>query len=328
MFKFNTALSLEDLPSPPPGKTGWPWTQQSQPLPERIPDGSQWPRISIVTPSYNQGQFIEETIRSVLLQGYPNLKYIIIDGGSTDQSVEIIKKYGKYLTYWVSEPDKGQSHALNKGIGMTTGDIFTFLNSDDLLAPNVLARVARYFGKNIDTLVLCGGFREIDRDGRTLREKIKIPAITWDDLVLVKTYQPQPGTFWRTQVFSEIGQFREDLHYYFDQEFFIRLLMKYRLETLQGIFAYPRIYQETKSQSNSPDIVKERHNTILEFLPKVKGKLFSKLLTYRFVKLTYVGNHIISMPTNKLKKIFESMNNPILWSSPTFIKKLFLNQTN
>ena len=137
--------TLAELPTPPAGKTGWPWTVETPPLPPARPDGSPWPRISIVTPSYNQGQFIEETIRSILLQGYPDLEYIIIDGGSTDQSVEIIKKYEPWLTYWVSEKDRGQAHAINKGFARVSGEIGGYLNSDDFYLPNALSAAAVSF---------------------------------------------------------------------------------------------------------------------------------------------------------------------------------------
>ena len=111
------------------------------------------PRISIVTPSFNQGQFIEKTICSVLDQNYPNLEYVVIDGGSTDETVEIIKKYAKHLTYWVSEPDRGQSHAINKGLAHCTGDVFNFLNSDDYLEPGALFHVAEAWNEKTDAAV-------------------------------------------------------------------------------------------------------------------------------------------------------------------------------
>lgn len=134
--------TIAELPPPPPGKTGWPWTVESPQLPDVMPDGKPWPRISIVTPSYNQGRFIEETIRSVLLQGYPDVQYIIVDGGSTDGTAEIICKYERFLSHWTSGPDRGQAHAINKGLADCTGTIFNWINSDDIVAPGAFALVA------------------------------------------------------------------------------------------------------------------------------------------------------------------------------------------
>src|SRR5665811_68289 len=125
--------SLRNLPHPRSTKIGWPWTVEPQSLPAIRPDGSSWPPITIITPSYNQGQFIEETIRSVLLQGYPNLEYVIIDGGSSDGSLEVIQKYSPWLAHWVSEPDGGQSQAINKGFARAHGEVIAWLNSDDVL---------------------------------------------------------------------------------------------------------------------------------------------------------------------------------------------------
>src|SRR5262249_30682863 len=144
------------LPPPPLGKSGWPWTRGRLVLPPKRPDGSPWPRLSIITPSYNQGQFIEETIRSVLLQGYPDLEYMIIDGGSTDNTVEIIRKYDPWLEYWVSERDRGQSHAINKGFRRSSGALLGWLNSDDVLLPNALATVATALGSPEQRVLIAG----------------------------------------------------------------------------------------------------------------------------------------------------------------------------
>ncbi|MCH8077935.1 MAG: glycosyltransferase [SAR324 cluster bacterium] len=125
--------TLQELPPPPPDKVGWPWTEGSALQPAATPGGDDWPMISIVTPSFNQGQFIEETIRSVLLQGYPNIEYLILDGGSTDETVDIIRKYEPWVSYWVSEPGDGQSDAIDQGWARSSGEILELLNLISLM---------------------------------------------------------------------------------------------------------------------------------------------------------------------------------------------------
>src|SRR5436190_764759 len=133
---------LVEVAAPPSGKKGWPWTEESSPPPTQASPSRDWPRITIITPSFNQVQFIEETIRSILLQGYPNLEYLVLDGGSTDGSVEIIKKYSRWIDFWRSEPDGGQSAAINSGLKRGNGAYATWINSDDLLCKDALIRQA------------------------------------------------------------------------------------------------------------------------------------------------------------------------------------------
>src|SRR5579872_7498135 len=142
---------IHDLPPGPLGRSGWPWTAEKAPsFPPRMPDGSMWPSISVITPSLNQSPFLEETIRSVLLQGYPHLEYIVMDGGSTDKTVDVLKKYEAGLTYWESRRDHGQAAAINKGFHRATGQIVAFLNSDDYYQPGALAAVAQVFMQQPD----------------------------------------------------------------------------------------------------------------------------------------------------------------------------------
>jgi hypothetical protein len=149
-----TKAFIHSLPPPPSGKTGWPWTEETPAAVRALPGGRPWPRISVVTPSYNQGEYLEETIRSVLLQGYPNLEYVVIDGGSSDGSVEILRKYEPWVARWLSEKDRGQAHAINKGLAEATGEVAAYLNSDDYYLPGALQHVARsWAAKRFDVFV-------------------------------------------------------------------------------------------------------------------------------------------------------------------------------
>jgi len=170
------------------------------------------PRISIITPSYNQGQFLEETILSVLNQNYPNLEYIIIDGGSTDNSVEIIKKYEDRLAYWVSEKDRGQTHAINKGFKRATGDIVNWLNSDDLLEQGALKILAKEIEKNPAADFYFGDFSVIDSEGRKLFYR-KSPPYQFATLFWGRQLSSQPAVFFRRNLLENIGYLDENLNF-------------------------------------------------------------------------------------------------------------------
>jgi glycosyltransferase involved in cell wall biosynthesis len=218
------------------------------------------PKISIVTPSYNQGQFIEETICSVLDQHYPNLEYIIIDGGSTDNTVEIIKKYEKYLKYWVSEKDRGQSHAINKGLKYCTGDIFNWLNSDDLLTIDSLAYISEMFRKHPQIEVLSG--RELHFGLK--EEEFKYGTIVHDDLEtnLIHGVIYQPSTFWRLPIIKNIGV-NEKFQYLMDTDLWIRYVAQEgtgKVAKTDTLLAKFRKHNSSKTMSFSSRFKLERES--------------------------------------------------------------------
>jgi len=181
------------------------------------------PKISVVTPSYNQGQFLEQTILSVLGQNYPYLEYIIIDGGSTDNSVEIIKKYADKLAYWVSESDHGQSHAINKGFEKSTGDILCWLNSDDIYMPDIFQFVTENLNINESQILTgnCIHFSESDSEGVKAEGCNIVQYFSEFDLQNAD-FITQPSTFWTRKTWESVGNLNEDIDFVFDWEWFLR----------------------------------------------------------------------------------------------------------
>ncbi|MBW7881356.1 MAG: glycosyltransferase [Caldilineaceae bacterium] len=266
--------TIRDLPAPPNGRTGWPWTEESPPLPATMPDGAPWPRISIVTPSFNQGRFIEETIRSVLLQGYPNLDYIIIDGGSRDETVEIIRKYEPWLSYWVSEPDQGQSDAINKGLSRADGQYFNFLNSDDFLAPGALRVVAEGFGS---AHILAGGCRNFyddtyEEEGIIWNRELEIPQITGFHKGNFAYHQP--AVWLRTDLAIRCGSFDDRFHYMFDREMLLRYLSLFpEVRYVNARLANFRLHPGSKTTSYGAGASRffREHVLVFEKLSRCEG---------------------------------------------------------
>lgn len=208
------------------------------------------PRITIITPSFNQGKFLEQTILSVLNQNYPNLEYIIIDGGSTDESVEIIKKYEDKLSYWVSEPDNGQAHAINKGLAHATGDVFDWLNSDDYLEPGALNEIGNYFSEHPESSVYCGYTHcFFDVDKVTSHEyRMGVKETVTDTILNVE--MSQPATYYNMKAIKEIGRVNESLRYVFDDELWFRYLCRYGISGIgfsEKRFANFRLHGSSKS---------------------------------------------------------------------------------
>lgn len=210
------ALTVRDLPAPPPGKSGWPWTEGTPPAP-----AGEWPHISIVTPSYNQGDYIEETIRSVLLQGYPNLEYWVMDGGSNDETVAVLEKYAPFLAGWVSEKDRGQTHAINKGLERASGEVLGYLNSDDILLPRALQHTGRAF-RRPEVMITTGLRRQIDADSRFIRNQLMGPPTA--QLLRYVCVVNQETTFWRRAVLDKVGLFDETFNYTMDYDYWQRAL--------------------------------------------------------------------------------------------------------
>ena len=246
------------------------------------------PKISIVTPSFNQGEFLEETICSVLDQNYSNLEYIVIDGGSTDQSVEIIRKYEPYLACWESEKDRGQVHAINKGLARTTGEVFAYINSDDVYLPGAFATVAGHFTEHPEAEWICGDTKMFGEGHATEVINAVVPksaahCLSW-------AYKaPQPGHFWKRELLGH--GFDEAWRYDFDHDLYVRLLLAHhRCEHIPALFAGYRLHATSKTvaEQNGFDEEFDRSSELYE--DRLHGADRRWCRSTRFLRRSYAAS--------------------------------------
>lgn len=207
----------------------------------------EWPKITVVTTSYNHHRFIEETLQSVLNQEYPRLEYIVIDGGSTDGSVDIIRRYAGRLSYWVSEPDRGQTDALIKGLSKATGDILAVLNSDDLYEPWTLREVASFFLGDPRANAVYGDATWIDVNGQVIKQKKEhsFNRFIW---IYDHNFIPQPSTFWRRDLYEKVGGLNPSFDLAMDADLWIRFAEVSAIHHVRRIWSRIRRYPGQKNQ--------------------------------------------------------------------------------
>ena len=302
--------ALADLPFVA-DKTGFPWMEGSEVPPQYVTQNL--PKISIITPTFNQGNYIEATIRSVLLQNYPNLEYIIIDGGSTDNTLEIIKKYAHFIHFWVSEPDNGQSDAINKGLQRATGDVFNWLNSDDLLAPNALWTIGKAFSDKPKTSALIGYMQFFD-DKNVLSKPYRMPFDHQDvpKTLISVSLMTQPALFYRLDLVQLLWGVDRRLYYCMDLDLWIRFVAQFGAEHIEftdNSLSHFRVHALAKSH-NSSAAYNERRAV---FLPMLASLNVPK---YLLKKLNNGTN-------NGLNNDLNSLNFDEKWNFPAS----FLHQT-
>lgn len=265
-----------------------------------------WPKISIVTPSYNQGQFIEETIVSVLEQDYPNLEYIIIDGGSTDNTIEIVRKYEKHLTYWHSKPDKGQTDAINQGFEMATGDIFNWINSDDYYLPESLQKVATLFKENEHVMSVSGREIRIDEQRRFVN-RTNGPTLGGTMNAMLYPHIDQPSTFFRLSSIADVFPLNVDLKYCMCQAMWLKYLNLHGLDNhidLDTDLVVFRYHRQSKTISNGLNFRDELWNIRFELASNIQVPKERSILNAE-ERISYSENLHILKTNENTKKQFQ-----------------------
>lgn len=251
---------LCELPKPPADKQGWPWTEDGLQLPETMSDGSKWPRVSIVTAVYNHGQYLEEAIRSVLLQGYPNIEYIIINDGSTDNTEEVISKYSQWLAYSVTRPNRGFCNSLNEAFGYCSGEIFGWMNADDFYKKNAIQTLVELRKKNSNAVAWTGGTEKIDLNyNRMVVAKPRISQPTPKEFARVGrgAVVYQPSTLFDATLFKRIGGIDKAIDTAVDIDLWVSLAEYGVFVATDDVLSTIRMYPEAKHLRDKAEVITE-----------------------------------------------------------------------
>jgi len=291
------------------------------------------PLVSIITPSYNHGEFIEETIKSVLSQDYPHIEHIVVDGGSADNTIEILKKYEDRLK-WVSEKDKGQSDAINKGFRMARGKIFAWLNSDDIYLPRAVSKAVEFLGNRPDIKMIYGNARFCDERGKIIGEYRPPEVFDYKSLAFYNSIC-QPSTFFRRDAFFDVGGIDLSLHHLMDHDLWMKMAKRFNVAYIPEFLSIYRLHEESKSVSDLHGLKRNRESINIRmihygwapanhvysycyYLVKNKMPLYLDKFEFIIISITLLVSLVEYMRLNKGIRLDD-----IKMINPLNIKKVF-----
>lgn len=242
-------------------------------------NNEEYPSISVIIPSFNQGEYIEETLVSVIGQCYPNLEIIVMDGGSSDNTVEVIEQYAAHIHYWQSQPDKGQADAINQGMRRSSGEVLCWLNSDDMYMPGTLLDVGKRFQNRTDQHhLIYGGTLHIRQSEQRLSGSVQAMGGAYDPVRLTYCdFMAQPSAFWTRRLWLEAKELNSDYHYVLDWEWFIRASQLTEFEYVSKLYSLYRFHDAHKSSNGGGDRCREIVEVIEQYAPEYWQKLYLEI---------------------------------------------------